>query len=202
MLMKALALAGVAFSCVSATRPVELPALTQEGIPAISHPEVLKVACVFQEDGKYLMRIGTAFRVGKRTYLTAAHVSHNPNCMMSGKPFKEIATAGDFSVLTMDGIDGPWLTVDCSGYVRGKTYRALGYARGMKTQTEVDVIATGESVGAMSKMTGVFNFIPGQSGGPVLDDQTGKVVGIVNTYQAESGNSGSVELKTTSVCKA
>ena len=39
------------------------------------------------------------------------------------------------------------------------------------------------------------------SGGPVIDEETGKVVGLINVFQEPEGISGSVELKNTSVCK-
>jgi hypothetical protein len=39
------------------------------------------------------------------------------------------------------------------------------------------------------------------SGGPVLDAETGKVVGTINVYDEPSGMSGSVPLSETPVCK-
>jgi sulfur relay (sulfurtransferase) DsrF/TusC family protein len=53
----------------------------------------------------------------------------------------------------------------------------------------------------MAILEGVWTVIPGQSGGAVLDPDTHKVVGVVNTYDMEGGLSGSVELKRTSVCR-
>jgi hypothetical protein len=169
-----------------------LASATQSDISPWQHPEIVKVDCLYVS--------GTAFRVGPRVLLSVAHVVKNVGCTIGGKPFKIIHTKGDFAVLEMDQADNRWLRVDCSGFVKGKHYLALGYARGLDTQTEVEIEATGKTDGGQARLSGVFTVIPGQSGGPVMDMETGSVLGTVNTYVADYGLSGSVELKGTSVC--
>jgi hypothetical protein len=95
---------------------------------------------------------------------------------------------------------GPYLHVDCGGFIKGSDYEATGYARGAPFRTTVNVTDTGVSRGGLEALVGIFTFIPGQSGGPVVDSGSGYVVGTVNTYDAEDGVSGSVELKGTPVC--
>ena len=78
----------------------------------------------------------------------------------------------------------------------------LGYARGLDTLTTVDLTATGTSMDIFAVLSGVFTVVPGMSGGPVIDPQTGKVVGIVNLYNMQAGMSGSIPLKATPICQS
>jgi hypothetical protein len=189
--MKALAL--VALLTIGASAPTFAPANTQSGIPAEEHPEVVRVDC--------LTGAGTAFRVGPNTLLSVNHVTSLGGCFIGGKPFTVKLHEGDFSILTMDQPASEWLKIDCGGFVANRRYEAIGYARGLDTLTEVDIHATGASADGFAILQGVFNVIPGQSGGPIVDPDTNKVVGTVNTFDAEDGLSGSVPLKDTPVCK-
>lgn len=166
---------------------------TQSGIAPWQHPEVVKVDC---REGS-----GTAFSVGPTVMLSVAHVTSLHQCLINGRPFKVIGTHGDFSILQLPTAETRWLALDCGGFVAGHRYTAIGYAHGLDTQTTVDIEATGESIGGFARLTGVFNAIPGQSGGPVVDADTGKVVGTVNVYNAQAGDTGSTELRGTSVCR-
>jgi hypothetical protein len=166
---------------------------TQANVAPWEHPEVVKVDCQAV--------VGTAFRVGPSTLLSVAHVTHNMGCRIDGKPFHVVRTTGDFSILSTAQADGRWLKVNCGGFVKGRKYEAIGFARGKDTQTTVaDLEATGESVRGLYLLTGVFTVIPGMSGGPIIDAETGDVVGTTNTFEPMLGVSGSVELKHTSVC--
>lgn len=148
---------------------------------------------------------GSAFWVGPNTLLTAAHVSTNAGCTIYGEPIHVVRQGGkdgDFAVLSSQHRSSYWLRMDCSGYVSGHTYAAWGYARGLATMTVIDIEAMDEDAWGMARLWGIFTHVPGQSGGPVIDPDTGKVVGVVNTYNAARGDSGSVELKRTSICQA
>jgi hypothetical protein len=182
--LKAALVALAAFPLVSAT---------QSGIVAIAHPEIVRVDCETTR--------GTAFRIGPNLLVTAAHVSSGESCKINGEPIHIIRQGeGDFALLA-SARRGPWLKVDCGGYIKGRQYVALGYARGLNTQTSIDLEATGEQVFGMARLWAVFNAIPGQSGGPIEDADTGRPVGIVNTYNAARGDTGSVELRDTAVCR-
>ena len=184
--------AGLSLLCVSATD--SLPATTQWGIPAETHPEIVQVRCFFGS--------GTAFYVGPRTLVSVDHVTRLTPCRAGGQTFEVVATKGDFSILRVATPVKRWLQVDCGGFVIGNGYVARGYARGLPTLTEVDLVATGRTEGGASILMGVFTVIPGQSGGPIINPDGGAVVGTINTYDARGGRSGSVELKGTSLCSA
>jgi hypothetical protein len=63
------------------------------------------------------------------------------------------------------------------------------------------MVATGKYADAgMAALVGVFTAQPGQSGGPIIDAETHKVVGTVNAADWESGATFSVELRGTSIC--
>lgn len=146
---------------------------------------------------------GTAFRIGPTGLLLSVnHVtSTKAQCYIAGKPINLAykSPTADFSEL--QGDDGPYLDIDCGGFVKGRKYIALGYGRGLKTLTEVELIGTGQHSNGEATLMGVFSVVPGQSGGPIIDEQTGKVVGTVNMENYEEGLSWSVELKNTPVCK-
>lgn len=187
--LKALALASVAFPLASAT---------QSDIPATAHPEVMRVVC--------LGSVGTAFRISKTRALSVAHVTNAYGCFIENRPFEVIYKYKDFSILTIHEGRGR-AKIDCNGFVPGRKYRALGYARGRPTLTMVDgLVATGEKWvgpgGTMAVLKGIFTVIPGQSGGPVIDVATGKVVGLVNMYDPQAGLSASLPLKGTAACSA
>jgi V8-like Glu-specific endopeptidase len=163
------------------------------GIAPWRHPEVVQIMCA--------KVAGTAFRVGPKLFLSVAHVTHNEGCTINDRPFKELAQQGDFAVLSYDVSDAHWLPIDCGGFKKGHRYVAIGYARAKETLTEVEMDSLGISDDGRALLNAVFVVIPGMSGGPVVDSETGKVVGTVNTYDNSTGYSGSVELHGTSVCK-
>ncbi len=178
----------------SASATPSLPARPRSGhgIPASDHPEVVKVVC--------LTGTGTAFRVSPALLLSVAHVTKLSGCGIGKNLIKQISAEGDFSVVS-DGAGGPWLTVDCIGFVKGRRYVAVGYARGLDTITEVELTAEGRVLNGFDVLTGVFTVVPGQSGGPVIDRETGRVVGAINAYDPFKGYSAATALKDTTICK-
>jgi len=145
---------------------------------------------------------GTAFRVGPTGItLSVNHVTKIGTCEIDGKPIGHVwaSPTSDFSMI--DGTPGPSLKIDCGGFVKGKTYLAIGYARGAPFLTTVALQATGQKANGFAVLVGIFTMIPGQSGGPLIDAETGKVVGTNNVYNMEQGWSGSVPLSDTPVCK-
>lgn len=145
---------------------------------------------------------GSAFRIGPHVLLSVNHVTSIGGCMIDGQPIK-IAYASaesDFSILFDDRV-GKWIPVDCGGFVAGRHYIAIGHARGLDQMVGVEMVATGETANGQALLVGVFTAQPGQSGGPIIDAETRKVVGTVNTGDWEDGITGSVELRGTSVCR-
>lgn len=169
------------------------PAATQTGISPSAHPEIMRVDCM---SGK-----GTAFYVSENIMVSVAHVTDGAACYIGNKPFKVLSTENDFSVLRPAAPSKKWLRIDCEGFVPGNKYVAVGHARGLVTLTEVDLTATTRLAGGQTVLEGMWTVIPGQSGGPILDAETGKVVGTVNRYNMPTGESASVELRGTSLCQ-
>jgi hypothetical protein len=143
--------------------------------------------------------MGSAFRIGK-LLLSVKHVTNYPECYINGKKITVVYTAPDQDFSIISDSEGPFLKVDCGGFVKGRKYLSVGHARGLDTLTTVELVATGVTIAGQAALKGVFTVIPGMSGGPVIDEETGKVVGTVNSYIMESGLSGSVALKGTPIC--
>lgn len=184
-------LRGLLTASVLLASPTAPASVRQE---VISPKAVLQVICPMT--GGY--SAGTAVRVGK-VILSVNHVTASGNCLIDGKPVSVMWHGGDFSML--EGTPGPYLKIDCGGFVSGHRYLALGYARGIPALTAVDLVATGRTSGPFSILTGIFTVVPGQSGGPVIDLETGKVVGLVNVYDFQRAISGSLALSDTPLCK-
>lgn len=159
-----------------------------------NHPLVEKVLCDTAR--------GTAFRVGKDYWLSVKHVTDKGNCKVNGEPVKELwnSPTQDFSIFRLEARTGKSFKIDCGGFRDGAIYTATGHARGLDDQTHVTLTATSRSISGFAVLKGVFTVIPGQSGGPVIDRETGKVVGTINVFQPVEGLSGSLPLRDTPVC--
>jgi hypothetical protein len=170
-------------------------------VPAIPQTDpagpVPKVIC--RQDHGY--SAGTAFRIGPHLLVSVNHVTSAGRCEIDGQPIYVLYASpkADFSILS-DDRSGKWLKVDCRGYIKGHTYVAVGHARAMDDLTLVPMVSTGLTYGSLSLLAGVFTAQPGQSGGPILDGETGSVVGTVNTAEWSRGLTGSIELRGTSIC--
>ncbi len=154
---------------------------------------VVRVAC--------LGSTGSAVRITRDLLVSVKHVTKGVGCAIDGK-FINVwhHPTRDFSIITMKG-DGPRLKFDCGGFVKGRTYLATGYARGLHTLTTIEIKATGERIAGFDALWGVFTVIPGQSGGAMIDKETGKLVGVIAVFDPFKGLSGSVPLSETSICQ-
>lgn len=159
--------------------------------PPYHYPQIKQVIC----DGAK----GTAFRLGSLV-VTAAHVTSRRVCRIEGR---EIAAEDEFGLdfATLSGLPiGKGMKINCEGFVPGRWYHAVGYAGGNPWQMTVTVLATWEKAdNGVRILLGYPTFIPGMSGGPVMNG-AGEVVGIVNSYWRGQPYSGSRELKDTSLC--
>jgi hypothetical protein len=153
--------------------------------------------------GKGYIDSGTAVRVGPSgLMLSVNHVTSSGVCFINGKPIKLLYKSPNADFTEMQGEPGPYIPIDCGGYVKGHKYLALGHARAFSDITPVELTATGETQGGESELSGMWVVVPGMSGGPVLDMDTGMVVGLVAMENFEEGLSWSVPLSQTPVCKA
>lgn len=182
-------------ACAAVLALVSAPAVPQ----AVESSPIPKVVCPVQ----FGYSMGSAVRIGPHLLISAKHVTSFPACFIDGHPIKVIYTSPDrdYSLLS-DERTGARLKVDCGGFVAGRKYLAVGHARGLDQLTTIELMATGASSGGFDILTGVFTVIPGQSGGAIVDAETGKLVGLVNVYDMPAGRSGSVPLKDTPVCRS
>jgi len=163
-----------------------------------AQPIAPRVVCL--QAGGY--SAGTAFRIGPHLLLSVKHVTSAGNCQIEGQAIHILYTSpkADFSILTDERPTTEFLKVDCDGFKEGRRYLAIGHARALDQLTIVPMVGTGQYAFGMAVLAGIFTAQPGQSGGPIIDAETGKVVGTVNTGNWEQGLTGSVELKGTPVC--
>ena len=191
MLVKAVCAAAMLLAPVSSAVPQTAPQTELGPIP--------KVVC--RVSTGYIM--GTAFRVGNGVFVTARHVINQGECSIEGQPVTILYKSpdSDYAILG-DRRPGKFIPVDCDGYKTGNAYVALGHARGSDNLYAVDMIAvTLRYPGVpMSLLAGIFTAQPGMSGGPILDRETLKVVGMTNTGDWERGLTGSIQLKDTPIC--
>jgi hypothetical protein len=188
------ALVGAALLAVPASVAPAVPLLDQQ-IP--------KVVCPVYA-GPVLLgwSMGSAFRIGPHLLLSVKHVTNYDACYIDGRKITVNYTSpdSDFSIIS-DSQDGPSLKIDCNGFRPGRKYLAVGHGRGLDQLTTVELTGTGVTIAGQAALKGIFTVVPGMSGGPVVDAETGRVVGTTNSYMMDKGLSGSVELKNTSVCK-
>ena len=146
---------------------------------------------------------GSAVKIGQGLLLSVKHVTNHGPCEVDGAPMKVLYTSptADFSILS-DKRAGQFIPVDCEGFKQGRHYAALGHARGVEDIIIVPLLGTGVSREGYAILIGIFTAQPGQSGGAIVDVETGKVVGMVNAAEWETGRTFSVELKGTSICGA
>jgi hypothetical protein len=167
----------------------------QTSLVFMNYPLVKKVSC---NEGS-----GTAFRVGQNHWLSVAHVTGLHECKIDGQLITVTEQDGnnDFSRLdTPAGVPNGF-KVNCEGYKPGQWYWGIGHAFGRPFQTAIAVYATyARTPNGQRVLIGEYSFIPGMSGGPVLNS-AGEVVGTVNAYVPGTGISISRELRDTAVCK-
>jgi hypothetical protein len=178
-------------ACVLVAQPVEY-----DSMRFVQYPLIRKVSC---DEGS-----GTGFRVGLNHWLSVGHVTAMHNCMVDGAKIAVTEQDGghDFSRFdTASGVPNGF-RVSCAGFIPGQWVWAIGHALGKPYQTALAVYVTyARAPDGKRVLIGDYDFIPGMSGGPVLN-QAGEVVGTINAYIPGTSISLSRDLKETSVCGA
>jgi S1-C subfamily serine protease len=176
---------------------VSSPAIPQA---QIKNPAVKQVICD--------RALGSAFRIADGTFVTAAHVSANPGCEIDGLPIRTVHFDGyqDFAVVATDEEGGAFaMEYSCEGFQSGAFYFANGYAAGLPRQHLI-MLGSDPAMnalfgdGGLHILSGAAQFIPGMSGGPVMNVE-GKVVGIVNALNRYFGFSLSRSIGDTVLCQ-
>jgi hypothetical protein len=173
--------------------PVLLSA-TPDYVPDYTHhPMVKQLICA---GGR-----GSAFRIGRTSFISVSHVTSLGPCTMDGVPITAVEEPGDFAIVEADIPRISALRINCEGFKAGEYYWATGYARGLPWQLTVRIKATGEfHPNGMAVLVGRQTVIPGMSGGAVRNS-AGEVVGAINMFNPFFGISLSRELRDTSVCR-
>lgn len=135
---------------------------------------------------------GTGVRIDEDLLLTAAHVVSEDTCSVRGAPVELIYFNGDkdVAVVRTKGLNPSRMTYTCSGFKRGETYFAVGWAGG------TDLVVNRVRATGLNRQSGDFKGLAvlrgltfhGMSGGAVVN-QDGELVGLVN-----AGNSSGLSL--------
>lgn len=176
--------------------PLSAPVIDFGPITPVSHPSVAQVVC---EDGR-----GTAFKIESGQWLTARHVSANGGCTLNGRRVYQAHAdqVGDFAIIDIGDSSTGGLKVDCGGFRDGEWYHGIGFGKGVQQSKSVRHSAFHSMLWGRSFAVLMANrFVPGMSGGPVLNS-AGEVVGIANAYGIEQRISFSRELKRTKLCQS
>lgn len=162
----------------------------------VSHPYVEKLSC---QRGS-----GTAFKISDGRWISVNHVTEIGGCLLDGKPITvtHADSYGDFSVFTVDDNRRGGIEVNCNGFNDRQWYFGVGHGMGYTIPQAKAVRYSILYTLFGSDRWGIFEanrFVPGMSGGPVLD-QTGRVVGTVNAYGTTARISFSRPLSRTILC--
>jgi hypothetical protein len=150
---------------------------------------------------------GTGFYVRTNALASAHHVTQGDNCATDIEPVavKFGSEKLDYSTSYVATADPDPMEIDCGGFVEGRQYIAVGYAHGAMLQRAVVVshsasVLPGLNWEDFTTMVGTERFIPGMSGGPVIDAVSGKAVGLVKGYNTFPGVSYARALADTPLC--
>lgn len=194
---RALALLAGAILLVSAAPPEDIDTSPIPMFTAVR--QVKQIFC-----GRYR---GTAFYTGANALTSANHVTSENNCATENELISVTYADAriDFSSSRTPATESQPLQVDCRGFQDGREYIAVGYAHGAPVQRTVVTMRSALVNPAFqwedfTTLVGRERFIPGMSGGPIFDAETGAVVGIVRGYNDFPGISYARDIKDTPLC--
>ena len=154
--------------------------------------------------------LGTGTRIDATHVLTAGHVASIGNCRINGEPillvFKSVKL--DVAIFKTLPHPGAWPAL-CEPLHFGEAYTAYGYALGGPLHREVvlgtihrgTTAAADPGFGDTGLFVGSEKFIPGMSGGPIVNSR-GQLVGVIVGYENLSNISLGRMLADTPLCGA
>lgn len=163
----------------------------------VAHPYVEKLSC-----GR---GSGTGFKISDGRWVSVTHVTETGDCTLDGKPITVTHSDpdGDFSTFSVDDDRRGGIEVNCGGFQDGTWYFGIGHGMGFHIPQAKAVRYSAIWTLFGSAKWGILEanrFVPGMSGGPVLD-QTGRVVGTVNAFGIFQRISFSRQLRDTILCQ-
>ena len=137
---------------------------------------------------------GSAFKVTRNGYITAAHVTNGGECFIGFDRVTVTHTDDKHDYATFIGPESDAvLDTDCGGFTAGEVYVARGYPGGIGYNIWTPWLAVSNVQDGFQAFLG--EGIPGMSGGPVMDE-SGAAVGIVS----KRWPTRSMPLRSTSFC--
>jgi hypothetical protein len=194
--MRKILIALAALSMVSA--PVHAAKVQESAELASTTAVVAQMDCLTQKMDSAGINLanGTMWRYGQGQVVTAFHVWNAGKCGGDGQSFKQVFVDYDMdiAILGTQNANEASLQIDCSPMVKGDTFTAYGYTRAdglLKIQTTFTgkklTMKDGPRWPGAAIMTGREQYIPGTSGGPVVNDRTGKVQGFIVGHEDVAG---------------
>lgn len=152
---------------------------------------------------------GSGSVIGRDTVITASHVvGKATECRIMGIPaaVTENRTDRDYAILTIRTTSSAQrFPIDCGGFVRGRTYYAVGYAGGRTFAVTKLIAGLKEAIDYNGTVISVRDLLGrsyrGMSGGPVIDSEGNQVGTLISISLAGPDTTHSLELKDTSVCQ-
>lgn len=134
---------------------------------------------------------GTGVSIGNGMFITAEHVVRHA-CEISGEPVEVLykSAALDFAVARVKEPFGAKRNYSCDRLRPGKIYLAQGHVGNGTFQLSVAYSGFSNFNGnggfkGQAIFLGPVQFIPGMSGGEIIDPDTGKQVAVISGYSEE-----------------
>lgn len=160
------------------------PAMATEPTPyLIDNNVVPKIVC-----GQWM---GTGVFVGNGLIATARHVVNSgAQCMVDSAPVRIVGDVPgrDFALVKMQGNPPLRALINCGGIREGHHYLATGYAEDADrtvTQRLVGSSARSHEPGFEGLVIFRGSVTQGMSGGPIIDEDDGSLVGIINANTSD-----------------
>lgn len=164
-----------------------------------------RIVCDIQSEEGKVETYGTGFFIAHNRMVTAAHVIDEGVCFIEGvgaARVVEINPSLDFAIiepviLTPDLIEPAQLQTSCRALPTSQFAYSTGFARGQ----EFTILRGRWTEGAGPTDHLSILSIRGMSGGPVIDDETDRVVGWVSSIEGDRGLTNFGEIRMTSLCR-
>lgn len=180
-------------------------ALSLALLPPVEFPPTIYVEHPYVEKLSRNGGSGTGFKLKDGRWASVDHVTSIGGCRLDGKPITVLHADpnGDFSIFTVEDNRRGGLEINCQGFDDRTWYWGIGHGRGDPWPQMVSGRYSAFFTLIGSDRWAILEgnrYVPGMSGGPVLD-QSGRVVGTVNAFGLAMRISFSRPLQDTILCQ-